>query len=332
LGFTHAWFYDTQMLNADPFVAMAAAAVHTRNIHLGTGVPVPSNRLAPVTANCLASLNKLAPGRIHCGVGTGFTARRAMGLDAIKLDDMAEHVRVVQGLLRQETLEWDYAGQRRTIRFLNPELELINLADPIPFYISAFGPRGKALAARLGTGWMYGVRNAEQSIAQLQLMQQAWREAGRDPDALYAIAQGSGCVLADGEPYDSPRAKAQAGPSAVMVMHDLAEAEERRTLGYRFPDDLQPLFEAFKEIYAQYTPSHAKYLQVHRWHLMRLRPEEEPLAIAELIKRLTLTGTKQYLRDEIRALRDAGYAQFAAHIRYGHEAMVEEWAEVLAGV
>src|SRR5262245_63769320 len=37
LGFTYAWFYDTQMLNADPFVAMAAAAVHTRTIHLGTG-------------------------------------------------------------------------------------------------------------------------------------------------------------------------------------------------------------------------------------------------------------------------------------------------------
>jgi len=164
------------------------------------------------------------------------------------------------------------------------------------------------------------------------LMQQAWRQAGRDPGALYAIAQGGGCVLADGEAYDSPRAKAQAGPTAVMVMHDLAEAGERRTLGYRFPADLQPLFEAFQEIYAQYTPQDARYLQVHRWHLMRLRPEEEPLATAELIGRLTLTGTKQHLRAEIRALRDAGYAQFAAHIRYGHETMVEDWAEVLAGV
>ena len=76
----------------------------------------------------------------------------------------------------------------------------------------------------------------------------------------------------------------------------------------------------------------SEYLQVHRWHLMRLRPEEEPLVTAALIKRLTLTGTKQYLREEIRALRDAGYAQFTAHIRYGHETMVEEWAEVLAGV
>src|SRR5215831_2272540 len=320
------------MLNADPFVAMAAAAMHTHTIHLGTGVLVPSNRLAPVTANCLASLNKLAPGRIHCGLGTGFTARRAMGLDAVKLDDLADYVRIVQGLLHQETIEWDYEGKHRAIRFLNPELELINLADAIPFYISAFGPRGKALVARLGTGWIYGARNAEQAVAQLQVMQQAWRQAGRDPRTLYAVAQGSGCVLAAGEAYDSPRAKAQAGPTAVMVLHDVVEAEERRTLGYRLPPDLQPLLEAFKMVYAQYTPRDAKYLQVHRWHLMRLRPEEEPLATAELIRRLTLTGTQQHLREEIRALRDAGYAQFAAHIRYGHETMVEEWAEVLAGV
>ena len=332
LGFTYAWFYDTQMLNADPFVAMAAAAMHTSKIHLGTGVLVPSNRLAPVAANCLASLNKLAPGRIHCGIGTGFTARRAMGLDAVTLDELADYIRIMQGLLKQETLTWDYAGQRRAIRFLNPELELINLAEAIPFYISAFGPRGKALTARLGAGWIYSLRNAEQAVSQLHAMQQAWREAGRDPQTLYTVVQGSGCVLAEGEAYDSPRARAQAGPSAVMVLHDLVEAGERRTLGYRFPADLQPLLDAYKEIYAEYTPRDARYLQVHRWHLMRLRPEEESLATAELVQRLTLTGTQPYLRDQIRAARNAGYSQFAAHIRYGHESMLEDWAEVLAGV
>jgi 5,10-methylenetetrahydromethanopterin reductase len=38
LGFARAWFYDTQMLSADPFVAMAAAAIKTTKIRLGTGV------------------------------------------------------------------------------------------------------------------------------------------------------------------------------------------------------------------------------------------------------------------------------------------------------
>ena len=87
LGFARAWFYDTQMLSADPFVAMAAAAMKTTQIRLGTGVLIPSNRIAPVTANAFASLNKLAPGRIDFGVGTGFTGRRAMGLGAVKLAD-----------------------------------------------------------------------------------------------------------------------------------------------------------------------------------------------------------------------------------------------------
>ena len=62
LGFSHAWFFDTQMLSADPFVAMAAAAMKTTRIKLGTGVLIPSNRIAPVAANAFASLNKLAPG------------------------------------------------------------------------------------------------------------------------------------------------------------------------------------------------------------------------------------------------------------------------------
>ena len=92
LGFSHAWFYDTQMLSADCFVAMGAAAVHTRRIRLGTGVLVPSNRIAPVTANAIATLNQLAPGRIDFGVGTGFSARRAMGLGAMKLEIGRAHV------------------------------------------------------------------------------------------------------------------------------------------------------------------------------------------------------------------------------------------------
>src|SRR3974390_1310483 len=92
VGFTHAWFYDTQVLSADCFVAMGAAAVNTRRIRLGTGVLVPSNRIAPVTANARAPLNRLAPGRIDFGVGTGFTARRAMGFGPIKIKTLEAYI------------------------------------------------------------------------------------------------------------------------------------------------------------------------------------------------------------------------------------------------
>src|SRR5207247_10634943 len=84
LGFSEAWFVDTTMFTADCVVAMAAAAMKTSKIRLGTGVLVPSNRIAAVTANAFATLNGLAPGRIDFGVGTGFSARRAMGIGAIR--------------------------------------------------------------------------------------------------------------------------------------------------------------------------------------------------------------------------------------------------------
>src|SRR5262249_21980228 len=96
LGYARAWFYDTQLLNAELFVAMAAAAMQTSRIRLGTGVLIPSNRIAPVTASGLASLNALAPGRIDFGISTGFTARRTMGLRPVTLGAMEQYIRVVR--------------------------------------------------------------------------------------------------------------------------------------------------------------------------------------------------------------------------------------------
>src|SRR6201987_4874441 len=165
LGFARAWFYDTQMLSADPFVAMAAAAIKTTKIRLGTGVLIPSNRIAPVTANAFASLNKLAPGRIDFGVGTGFTGRRAMGLSAVKLADMEEYVRIVMALLRGETVEAEIETKQRLIRLLNPEIGLINTRDPIPLWVAASGPRARALAAKLGAGWIATAGDVEGGVA-----------------------------------------------------------------------------------------------------------------------------------------------------------------------
>jgi 5,10-methylenetetrahydromethanopterin reductase len=333
LGFTHAWFYDTQLLNADMFVAMAAAAMRTQRIRLGTGVLIPSNRIAPVAAGALASLNALAPGRIDFGVSTGFTARRSMGLRAITLARLEQYIRVVQGLLRGETVEWSREGGTHKIRFLNPELELINLRDAIPLHISAFGPRGRRLTARLGAHWMTAMRGAQSANAAIADMHTAWREAGRDPQTLYATAFGGGCVLADGEPADSPRAKAQAGPAAAIVFHNNAEEAELGSIGFPTPPQFKAKFDAYREIYRRYQPADARYLSNHRGHLMFLRPEEQELITGDVIRAFTFTGTRAELLDGLRAIKASGYSQFGMHIRTGHEtAMLEDWADVISKV
>lgn len=333
LGFTHAWFNDTQLLDADIFVAMTAAALATRRINLCTGVLIPGNRIAPVAACALASLNVLAPGRVHFGVSTGHTARRAMGLPPVSLARMEEYIRVVQGLLKNETLDWSEEGGQHLIRFLNPEAGLINTGDPIPLHISAFGPRGQALTAKLGAGWIGGQGNIDTATAALASMRGEWRAAGRDLNTLYATNLGSGCVLAEGEPADSPRARAQAGPSVMVPFHAAAEEADSGNSGHAPPSRFAAQHAAYRKIYEGYQPENARYLSNHRGHGLFLRPEEQSLMTPELIRMLTRTGTRAELVEAVRAIKEAGYSQFGIQLRHGHEAeMLEDWAAVIERV
>jgi 5,10-methylenetetrahydromethanopterin reductase len=332
LGFTHAWFYDTQLLNAEMFAAMGAAAMQTSRIRLGTGVLVPSNRIAPVAASGLATLNALAPGRIDFAVGTGFTGRRTMGLRAISWARLEEYVCVVQGLLAGETVEWSEEGGTHKIRFLNPEIKAVNIDDAIPLHVSAFGPKGRKLTAKLGAGWMGSIRNAQAANANLADMQAEWKEAGRSVNDLYASAISGGCVLREGETFDSPRVKAQAGPAAAIGFHAYAEADELGML-FPVPPPLQARFDAYREVYRRYQPADARYLQNHRGHLMFLRPEEHEFITGDVIRGMTFSGTASYLVEQLQEIKRAGYRHFAFHARHGHETeMLEDWAEVVAKV
>jgi 5,10-methylenetetrahydromethanopterin reductase len=333
LGFTHAWFYDTQMITADPFVAMAAAAMKTSKIRLGTGVLVPSNRLAAVTANAFATLNGLAPGRIDFGVGTGFSARRAMGLGAIKLADMEEYIRVVYALLRGEIVETEIEGERRKIKFLNPDANLFNTKDPIPLHVSAYGPRSQRLTAKLGAHWKCFIQDVPGALGALDAMQRDWAEAGRAPNDLYATAWVCGCVLEPGEPLDGPKAMAQSGPRAAVLLHRHADLDQQgwqNTMAVEAPDGIAEEVKGYVEMARQFEPADARYLNNHRGHFVFVKPEERRFVTAELIRRTTFTATAQELTQRVEALRSAGWRQIVIPIVPGQEAALEDWARVKA--
>jgi 5,10-methylenetetrahydromethanopterin reductase len=330
LGFTHAWFYDTQMLCADCFVAMAAAAVKTSRIRLGTGVLIPSNRIAPVTAGAFASLNALAPGRIDFGVGTGFTGRRTMGLGAMKLGDMEEYVRVVMALLDEETPEFEMEGRRQRIRFLNPEVGLINTRDPVRLHVSAYGPKSRALTAKLRAGWLNFIGMPGSGMTEFGAMKREWVAAGHERGELSATAFALGCVLQENEPYDSPRALAQAGPRAAVLLHraaDQALAGLPNTSDV--PESVRAEVAGYIERARQFDPPDTRYLQNHRGHLLFVKPEERPFVTAELIRQTTFTGTAGMLLEQLAALRDAGYTQFAIQMVPGQEDAIKDWARLM---
>jgi 5,10-methylenetetrahydromethanopterin reductase len=329
LGFSRVWFYDTQMLSADPFVAMAAAALKTTTIRLGTGVLIPSNRLAAVAANAFASLNKLAPGRIDFGVGTGFTGRRAMGLGAIRLAAMEEYIRVVMALLRGETVETAIEGKHRLIRLLNPELGLINTRDPIGLYIAATGPRARGLTARLGAGWISTIGNAEEAKAALHEIREQREAAGHGADPLDGVVLTGGAILDQGEPMDSPRAIAQAGPRAAMLLH---RAADQVLAGLPNTSPVPPAVAdtvaRYVELARNFRPQGAHYLENHRGHLMFVKPEERPFITAELIRLTTITGTEKDIKDRLAALFAAGYSEIGFQIIPGQEHALEDWGRL----
>jgi alkanesulfonate monooxygenase SsuD/methylene tetrahydromethanopterin reductase-like flavin-dependent oxidoreductase (luciferase family) len=332
LGFARAWFFDTHLLNAELFVGMAAAAMVTSKIRLGTGVLIPTNRIAPVAASALASLNKLAPGRIDFGVSTGFTGRRTMGVGRVKLADMKEYIRVVQGLLGGDIVEWEFEGKRRKMAFLNPEIGAINIDDPIPLWVSAIGPRARKLVAEIGAGWICPASSGQATVAAMGEMKSLWREAGRDGAAFRASAEVGGCVLKEGEAYDSPRARAQAGPSAVMLLHDFVERDQFGTTHGPIPPPLAAPLDKYRKHYQKFTPADARYIANHRGHLMFLKPEDEDVCTADLIRNFSWTATKPELVERIRALKDAGFGNFVVQIRHAEPGMLEDWADVFAGV
>ena len=302
LGFASAWFYDSPLMYADLFVAMAAAAAQTSRIRLGAGVLVPFHRTAPVAANALASLNELAPGRIDFGVGVGNTGRRAIGLAPVRLEDLREYVRVVEGLLAAETVEWESEERRRKIAFLAHERGLVNLRDPVYLHVAAHGPRSIELAAELGERWIHFASDLQTALVGLITMQDAWHDAGRDASACYSSLFFLGCVLGEGEPYDSERAIAQAGPDVAAGLHGKKAGPPG--------DESAP----------------------YRGHLMFVRPEERPFVTAEAIREQTFTGTLDELAERARILRNAGYAQLVVQIVNGQEDAIEDWAAVMAAV
>src|SRR5215470_14651339 len=85
LGYDSVWVTDSQMLFSDCYAVLALAAQHTRRIRLGPGVAICGTRIPPVHVAAMATLNRLAPGRVHLGVGTGNTATRSMGRPPMRI-------------------------------------------------------------------------------------------------------------------------------------------------------------------------------------------------------------------------------------------------------
>src|SRR3977135_4065490 len=94
LGYDSVWVADSQMLFSDCYAVLALAARQTRTLRIGPGTAICGTRIAPVQVAAMATLNRLAPGRVFLGIGTGNTAMRTMGQKPMRIAAYGEYLRL----------------------------------------------------------------------------------------------------------------------------------------------------------------------------------------------------------------------------------------------
>ncbi|MCB1686435.1 MAG: LLM class flavin-dependent oxidoreductase, partial [Pseudomonadales bacterium] len=226
-------------------------------------------------------------------------------------------------------IEWDFEGKARKIRFLNPDLGLIDIGQDIPLWFSAFGPGAKRMAADLRAGWLnFGAQGA---IESLQEMQDIWTDTGSETEALQSNLFFLGAVL-DGDPdADRARLMSEAAPLTAVMFHNMAD-EVGAMGGRNLPTGtLSNLLSEYMQTHERYEPADARYLTNHRGHLMFVRPEETHLS-EDLVKATTMSGTREELVERMRALAAAGYDQVTVQLVHNHESAIERWADVFRSI
>lgn len=309
LGYSHAWVADSQMIWSDCYTVLALAAQQTRKIKIGTGVSVAGTRIAPVTANSIATINRLAPGRTFLGIGTGNTAMRIMGHKPLRLKEFASYLKTLRGLLHGKEVEFTWRGETTPIRFLMQEQNFIDVEAPIPIYVSGFAPKAQALAGEFGEGlvlsippdpgFMYrALNNAQAGASRIgkTLNQQNF----------YTTSLTTAVILEPGESLTSERVLRECGAFVIASLHYVYD--KIRQFGGDPPGHLRHIWEEYSAL-VEKTPASRRHLRIHDGHCTYLLPEEAKFVTPELIRTTCLVGTPEEIIGQIRRLEEAGLQQ-----------------------
>ena len=315
LGYDSGWVPDSQMIWSDCYAVLALAAEHTSTLRLGTGVAIAGTRPAPVTAHSIASINRLAPGRVFLGIGTGHTAVRVMGFDPVKPREFREYLRVVRGLLRGEEVEYTQAGETREIRFLHRELGFIDVEHEIPIYVAANGPLALRVAGEFGDGRVSaGGEPPERLRGCMDLIQEGAARGGRELTPNYHTAALSfSCVLEPGESSSSERVIDEVGSMVSASLHFWYELSRLSGSAAFVPEACASEWEQYLDYVTKMdTPEHKRYLQIHEGHCTYLVPAERRFVTANTIRASGgLVGEPDELVHTLHQAESAGLSEIA---------------------
>ena len=200
-GFSGAGILDSQLLCRDVFVTMALAATQTSRIAIFPAVTNPLTRHASVLASAMQTVEELAPGRLKCIIGTGYTSASTIGRRPATLAQMRAAIGDVKALLASRRV--DFHGTAGRLGYA--------AGRSIPVLMAASGPKAVELAGEVADGALLLVGYTPGIVqAVLERLEQGAKRSGRrleDLEIIWAVRTGTASTTAE--------ARRQARPTAV---------------------------------------------------------------------------------------------------------------------
>jgi probable F420-dependent oxidoreductase len=181
LGYESAWVAEGH--GGDQFAILAACAMRTSRIRLGTAISSVFVRTAPTIAMAASTVADLSGGRFILGLGSSHQAQVEPEHGVVyskPLTRTRETVAVVRELLR----EGRASLQGATIRIENFDLWYAPRHRDMPIYLSAVFQKAIALCGEVADGIIL-TRSTLRTAAQVRVhLAEGASKAGRNPDQI----------------------------------------------------------------------------------------------------------------------------------------------------
>ncbi len=147
-GFNTLWITD-HFNNRNVYVSLAIVSAYTDKIRFGPGVTNPYMAHPIVTAQAVATLEEIAPGRVLCGLGVGdrTTLEMVNTKPSKPLATIRESVRIIREITSGQNLEMH--GEIFTVSGAKLNFRA---SSRVPIFVGAQGPKMLSLAAEIGDG------------------------------------------------------------------------------------------------------------------------------------------------------------------------------------